>query len=111
MTKMEKIKKFSKYAVNTLNMINALLLGLAQIWGWSIDKITASVIVVAGVISLYLVGGKLFDLREKTEDLGDIGYELEHPEEFITEFNEPEDTEPAEAEEQTAEESVENDSN
>jgi len=111
MTKMEKIKKFSKYAVNALNMINALLLGLAQIWGWSIDKITASVIVVAGVISLYLVGGKLFDLREKEEDLGDIGHELQNPEEFITEFNETEDTEPAEAEEQTAEEPVEDGSN
>lgn len=111
MTKMEKIKKFSKYAVNTLNMVNALLLGLAQIWGWSIDKITASVVVVAGVISLYLVGGKLFDLKEKEEDLGDIGHELEHPEEFVTDFNEPEDTEPTETEEQTVEDSVENDSN
>ena len=111
MTNMEKIKKISKYVVNGLNMLNALLLGLSQIWGWSIDKITASVIVVAGVISLYLVGGKLFDLKEKEEDLGDIGHELEHPEEFITEFNEPEDTEPAEAEEQTAEEPVENGSN
>lgn len=111
MTKMEKIKKISKYVVNGLNMINALMLGLAQIWGWNIDKITASVIVVAGVISLYLVGGKLFDLREKEEDLGDIGHELQNPEEFITEFDEPEDTEPAEAEEQPAEEPVENGSN
>ena len=84
MTKMEKIKKISKYAVNALNMINALMLGLAQIWGWNIDKITASVIVVAGVISLYLVGGKLFDLKEKEDELGDIGNELENPEEFLT---------------------------
>ena len=108
MTKMEKIKKFSKYAVNALNMINALLLGLAQIWGWSIDKITASVIVVAGVISLYLVGGKLFDLREKEEDLGDIGHEIQDPEEFLTNLEPVVDTEPAEAEEQPAEVLVEN---
>ena len=97
MTKMEKIKKFSKYAVNALNMINALLLGLAQIWGWSIDKITASVIVVAGVISLYLVGGKLFDLREKEEDLGDIGNELQDPEEFLQKPTVEEETEPEES--------------
>lgn len=82
---MDKLKKISKYVVNTLNMINALMLGLAQIWGWTIDKISASIIVVAGVISLYLVGGKLFDLKEdKEEDLGDIGNELEDPEEFLT---------------------------
>lgn len=81
---MEKLKKISKYVVNALNMVNALMLGLAQIWGWTIDKISASIIVVAGVISLYLVGGKLFDLKEKEEDLGDIGNELEDPEEFLT---------------------------
>lgn len=81
---MEKIKKISKYLVNALNMINALMLGLAQIWGWTVDKISASIIVIAGIISLYLVGGKLFDLKEKEEKLGDIGNELENPEEFLT---------------------------
>ena len=90
---MEKLKKISKYVVNALNMVNALMLVLAQIWGWSIDKISASIIVVAGVISLYLVGGKLFDLKEKEEDLGDIGHELENPEEFVTDFNDNEETE------------------
>lgn len=62
---MEKIKKISKYLVNTLNMINALLLGLAQIWGWHIEPISATIIVVAGIISLYLVSGKLFELEDK----------------------------------------------
>lgn len=62
---MEKIKKISKYVVNTLNMINALLLGLSQIYNWNIDKISATIIVIAGVISLYLVSGKLFDLTEE----------------------------------------------
>lgn len=61
---MKKIKKISKYAVNFLNMINALLLGLSQIYGWQLEKISATIIVVAGIISLYLVGGKLFDLKE-----------------------------------------------
>lgn len=63
--KMEKIKKISKWLVNGLNMINALLLGLAEIWNWHVDKISATIIVVAGVISLYLVGGKLFDSKEE----------------------------------------------
>lgn len=62
---MKKIKKISKYVVNTLNMINALLLGLSEIWNWNIDKISATIIVIAGVISLYLVSGKLFDTKEE----------------------------------------------
>lgn len=58
---MEKVKKISKYTVNFLNMINAVILGLSPIWGWHLDKITKTIIVIAGVISLYLVGGKLFE--------------------------------------------------
>ena len=65
---MKKIKKISKYVVNTLNMINALLLGLAEIWNWHIDKISATIIVVAGIISLYLVSGKLFEIKEEREE-------------------------------------------
>lgn len=61
---MEKIKKISKYVVNALNMINALLLGLSEIWSFNIDKISATIIVIAGVISLYLVSGKLFELKD-----------------------------------------------
>ena len=61
---MEKFKKITKYVVNGLNMINALLLGLSQIYGWNIDKISATIICVAGVISLYLVSGKLFELKD-----------------------------------------------
>lgn len=60
---MKKIKKISKYVVNAINMINMILLGLAKIWGWNVDKISATIIVIAGGISIYLVGGKLFDLR------------------------------------------------
>lgn len=61
---MEKFKKITKYVVNGLNMINALLLGLSQIYEWNIDKISATIICVAGVISLYLVSGKLFELKD-----------------------------------------------
>ena len=61
---MEKFKKITKYVVNGLNMINALLLGLSQIYGWNIDKISATIICVAVVISLYLVSGKLFEMKD-----------------------------------------------
>jgi hypothetical protein len=63
----EKIKKYAKYVVNAINMINMLLLGLAKIWDWNIDKISATIIVFAGVISMYLVGGKLFETKEEEE--------------------------------------------
>jgi hypothetical protein len=61
----EKIKTISKYVVNTLNMINMLLLGLANVWGWNIDKVSATIIVIAGVISAYLTTGKLFETKEE----------------------------------------------
>ena len=61
---MKKVKKISKYIVNGLNMVNMLLLGLAEIWNWEVSKISATIIVIAGVISLYLVGGKLFSMKE-----------------------------------------------
>lgn len=63
----EKIKTISKYVVNAINMINMLLLGLAKIWDWNIDKISSTIIVVAGVISLYLTSGKLFETTEGEE--------------------------------------------
>lgn len=60
----EKIKTYSKYVVNIINMVNMLLLGLAKIWDWNIDKISATIIVVAGVISTYLTTGKIFDKED-----------------------------------------------
>lgn len=62
----DKIKKTSKYLMNILAMINALIIGLSPIWGWQLDKITDSIVVITGIIGLYLVGGKLFE--EKYED-------------------------------------------
>lgn len=61
---MEKIKKISKYTMNILAMINALIIGLSPIWNWQLDKITDSIAIVIGVIGLYLVGGKLFEVEE-----------------------------------------------
>lgn len=56
----KKIKKISKYVMNVLAMINALLVGLSPIWGWEIDRVIDSIVVITGVIGLYLVGGKVF---------------------------------------------------
>ena len=62
---MKKVKKISKYVVNSLGMINALIVGLSPIWGWKLDKVTDSIIVISGVISAYLIVGKLFKNNEK----------------------------------------------
>ena len=61
---MKKVKKISKYVLNFLNMINLLMLGLAEVWGWNIDKISATIVVITGIISTYLVSGKLFEIKE-----------------------------------------------
>lgn len=62
---MKKVKKISKYIVNFLNMINALILALSPIWNWHLDNITKTIVAITGVISLYLVGGKLFSMEEE----------------------------------------------
>lgn len=64
---MKKIKKISKYVVNALNMINALILALSPIWNWHLDNISKTIIAITGVISLYLVSGKLFELKDEEE--------------------------------------------
>lgn len=70
---MEKIKKIAKYTVNALNMINALILVLSPIWGWQLDAISKTIIGIAGVISAYLVSGKLFETTEEAQDSDDNG--------------------------------------
>ena len=62
---MEKVKKIAKYTVNTLNMINALIIALSPIWDWHLDSVSKTIIAIAGVISLYLVSGKLFSLNDE----------------------------------------------
>lgn len=61
---MEKVKTISKYVMNILAMINALLVGLSPIWNWKLDKITDSLVVITGVIGFYLVSGKIFEVKE-----------------------------------------------
>jgi len=65
---MDKVRKISKYVVNTLNMINMLILVLSPIWGWQLDSVSKTIIGVAGVISTYLVAGKLFEVEEIVPD-------------------------------------------
>ena len=56
---MEKVKKIAKYTLNSLTIINALLIGLAPIWNIPYaDKATATLSVVMAVISTYLLGNK-----------------------------------------------------
>ena len=66
---MNKVKKISKYVVNGLNMINALILVLSPIWNWHLENVSKTIIGVAGVISLYLVSGKLFADNDKKEEV------------------------------------------
>ena len=56
---LEKIKTVSKYALNALTIINALLVGLDPIWNIPYaDKTIATISVVMAVISTYLLGNK-----------------------------------------------------
>ena len=56
---MEKIKTIAKYTTNILAIINALILGLDPIWHIPYaDKISATIIVIVGVIGTYLLGTK-----------------------------------------------------
>ena len=71
----EKIKKISKYLMNILAMINAIIVGLSPIWGWNLDKVTDSIVVITGVIGLYLVGGKLFSEEIEDHELVDEEYD------------------------------------
>ena len=77
---MEKIKKISKYVMNILAMINALLIGLSPIWGWNLDKVTDSIVVITGVLGLYLVGGKMFETPVYEQDDIDLLNEREEEE-------------------------------
>ena len=63
-TKKEKFKKISKYVMNIMAFVNAILVGLSPIWGWNIDKITDTLVVLGGLIGAYLVSGKIFGEKE-----------------------------------------------
>lgn len=55
---MEKFKKISKYVLNILTIINALIIGIAPIWNINADKVTNTIAVVIAVISSYLLSSK-----------------------------------------------------
>lgn len=62
---MKKVKKISKYVMNILAFINAIIIELSPIWGWHLEKITNSIAVIIGLIGAYLVAGKLFSLKDE----------------------------------------------
>ena len=80
---MEKIKKISKYVMNILAMINALIIGLSPIWGWNLDKVTDSIVVITGVLGLYLVSGKIFETPKYEQDDIDLLNERDAEDETI----------------------------
>ena len=57
--KIEKIKTISKYLLNILTIINALIIGIAPIWNVNADKVTNTISVVIAVISTYLLSNKV----------------------------------------------------
>ena len=63
---LEKVKKVSKYILNILTIVNALLVGLDPIWNIPYaDKTTATIAVVMAVISTYLLGNKAVTAMKK----------------------------------------------
>ena len=63
---LEKLKKVSKYVLNILTIVNALLVGLDPIWNIPYaDKTTATIAVVMAVISTYLLGNKAVATMKK----------------------------------------------
>ena len=63
---LEKVKKVSKYILNILTIVNALLVGLNPIWNIPYaDKTTATIAVVMAVISTYLLGNKAVTAMKK----------------------------------------------
>ena len=56
---MKTVKKVSKYVVNSLAIVNALLIGLDPIWNIPYsDKIISTICVFMAVISTYLLSDK-----------------------------------------------------
>ena len=56
---LNKVKKISKYTLNILTIVNALLVGLDPIWNIPYaDKTIATISVIMAVISTYLLGNK-----------------------------------------------------
>lgn len=64
---MEKVKKISKYVLNILTILNALILGINSVEGIAIPyctQITGVISVLMGVISTYLLGNKVIEKKK-----------------------------------------------
>lgn len=62
---MKNFKKIMKYAVNGINFVNAILIGITPIWNVPYGKeISDTLIVIAGAISVYLLGQQVADKKE-----------------------------------------------
>ena len=67
---MEKVKKISKYVLNGMTIVNALLIGLDPIWGIPYaDKTIATLSVLMAVISTYLLGNKAVTKFKGSDDI------------------------------------------
>jgi uncharacterized membrane protein len=65
---MEKIKKIAKYTTNILAILGAIFEGLVQIWNIPYgDKISATIIVILGVLGTYLTGDKVVAIIKNKE--------------------------------------------
>ncbi len=65
---MEKLKTISKYTLNVLTIISALILGINAVEGITIPycaQITGVIAAVNGVISTYLLGQKAIKNKEE----------------------------------------------
>lgn len=63
---MKKFKKIVKYIVNGINFVNAIIIGITPIWNIPYgENISKTLIVVAGAISVYLLGQQYADKKEE----------------------------------------------
>ena len=63
--KMKKFKKTMKYVVNIINFANAIMIGITPIWNIPYgSEISKTLVVVAGAISVYLIGQKALSKGE-----------------------------------------------
>ena len=54
-------------------MLNFAIVMLSPIWNWQLDNITKTIVAIAGIISTYLVSGKLFDTSMDAEEIKGVG--------------------------------------
>lgn len=60
----EKIKTISKYVMNIMAFVNAVLIALSPVWGWNLGKVTDTLGILVGLIGAWLVTGKIFGDKE-----------------------------------------------